>query len=1585
MRNVIDPLTQKETEFLHVVRQSLRARGESVLTRLKLERIAAEKYGIADRTEVKELTERAIGDIAREICLTPNTVMSYEEKFYQIVELYQRQANISHRSSHSILLQQYSTPIPLSFVMGLFCGVMEEQDGTLFFEPCAGNGLLTVTGNPGRFIVNEIDVGRRRILHSLPFLKIHNVDASQKFPGYIHYFDGVITNPPFGPMKEAVMHNGYKITQLEHLISIHALDCLKNDGRAAIIIGGHTRWDELGRIQAGSNRIFLNYLYAHYNVKDIINVNGKRLYTKQGTGFNIRIILIDGRRREVGGVAPKYDPIKDNVCNHFHELFERVMRNYKSIQRNFSVPKGITSKSKHILSVLKNAGFGTLEAPYLPASKTGISLDTQVPDSMAYEAQQAIERIQTAVGGDIDNYVRHRLGYDTKFELSQVLSAEQIDAVGMAIYNIEARQQGMVIGDQTGIGKGRVAAAIIRYGVLQGVKPIFLTEKANLFSDIYRDLTAIGSEDLRPFIINAKESKTDIKDEDGNVIYQALDNSEQKKVFESGKIPDEFDFCVATYSQFNSASKKPEKPNFLKGIAKGNILILDESHNSSGSSNTGVFMRYVITESKGVTFLSATFAKRPDNMPIYAMKTAIRDCTMRTDELVDAITRGGVALQEVLSSQLVSEGQMIRRERSFEGVEVNYITLDELSVEHSAISDSITEVIRDIITFQKTYVDKVIKELDKEMAEVGREVNVTKGTREAGVDNQPYFSKVFQVINQMLFSLKAESVAEQAIKRLKEGLKPVIAFSNTMGSFIENNDTENDAPVTDGDEIDHDFSEVLYRGLEGILRYTETTPSGRKEYHKLDLSELGKEATREYRQIERRIDSISTGISVSPIDVIVSRLSREGYKVAEVTGRKFELDITPGQRKAIIRARRKINTNDAFRRFNNNEIDVLLINQSGSTGASAHAVPTRKVPPSEVKRRVMIILQAELDINTEVQKRGRINRTGQLFKPIYDYISSSIPAEKRLMMMLQKKLKSLDANTTSNQKQSTKILDVPDFLNKYGNKVVSDYLVDNPEINATLDWPISLSQESTGEDSNLENAAHKVSGRVAVLPAKAQEDFYNDVIQRYSEYVEYLKQIGDYDLEVEDMNLEADLISSSLIKVGKGTGSVFGTDSYLEKISANVLKKPFTVNELDGLIKDSLKSMSAEDIQQDIIDKFESDHSYKREMEYQKVNEQCDRMIADIDDSTSLIIERKINGEIQEVNIMDEIEEYRAGKLELIERDLERRRSSLMLIFKFFHISRLLFVPFRATDQESQLVPAIFLGFKIDFAKPKPFLPSRIGLRIAIANSTKFMVIPASVSSEILGIIGASQAISQPEYDELLRKWDVYTKNSSTDRAIRYMVTGNILQAFSMFRGKLVSYTTKEKEIKKGILLPELWVPKKELDQIQVPVAKSIRLFRSLTSGNKITMDIGASIFRKGDRFKMIVSSSRSKGGDVYLDPQVLDYVEGGNFEKAGSNMACWIAESNIEPILKVMSENHGASITVSRSEFDQISADGFNVESYRSIILPPVVSDEDEDFARRKAIAEDESEVRDESEYLRIRAKALIIKLKLLTYLKAA
>jgi hypothetical protein len=1531
-----------------------------------LEKLAA-TFGIIDKTLVKELTELAIVNRARELAHAPGSV---RERFDAIVELYHSQVNLSHRTSQSILLQQYSTPAPIAYLAGVFCSIDDLK--VRVFEPSAGNGLLTIAASPAACTVNEIDTVRRRNLETQGFASVINMDATRSFKGFEKSFDAVLTNPPFGMLDTEVMYDSFAIRPLEHIMALRALDTMKDDGKAAIIIGGNTNWDDKGRIQAGKNRIFFNYLYSRYNVMDVININGAKLYSRQGTSFDVRLILINGRKASPSGAAPIYQAERDYEVKTFDELFERVM----DAKENELPMKPITELEREALRLQSLFGFDHtvstrkleeeayrlartlngeegLGAPYEPASDACVVLNTQVPDSMAFETKSAIQQIKEEVGGDIDNFVRHRLKYPTKAALCKVLSAEQIDAVAMAIYNIEARGQGMIIGDQTGIGKGRVAAAMIRYAVNQGVKPVFLTEKANLFSDIYRDLSAIGSGHLKPLIVNARESKTDIKDEDGNVIYQAPHPAEQENIIASRQVPSGYNFVVATYSQFNSPEKKPEKPNFLNAIAEDNIFILDEAHNSSGSSNTGEFLQSVVGKTKGVVFLSATFAKRPDNMPIYAMKTSISDCNMTKDDLVESITRGGVALQEVLSSQLVAEGQMLRRERSFEGVEVNYLMLDEKAEEHRAIADNITDILRDIIAFQTSHIDGQIEELDKIAVAEGKEVELREGTSQAGVDNMPYFSKVFQVINQMLFSLKAEAVAERAIMRLREGKKPVIAFASTMGSFIEQMENETGMPVADGDTINADFTEVLKRGLDGVLRYTEKDVDGNSIYKKFEISDLSVEAQTEYHRIMEKIKTVSTGITISPIDVIIKKIKDAGYTVAEVTGRKYELQMNWKGSKALVLPRKKVNTNDAFRQFNNNEVDVLMINQSGSTGASAHAIPTAKVPKEKVKQRVMIVLQAELDINTEVQKRGRINRTGQILKPIYDYVTSAIPAEKRLMMMLQKKLKSLDANTTSNQKQSTKILDVPDFLNKYGDKIVRDYLMENKEVNELLDDPLHLkdskADSSSGDSNAIEDAAHKVSGRVAVLSTRMQQDFYNEIAERYNDYVEYLKQIGDYDLEVEAMNLETETLNSRIVKMGKGSDSAFGDDSVMETVRANVLKKPFTKTELENLINESLKGKDPHTQQDEISEEYEADVKSRVMQEKTEANEKYDELIKHIAEEKKIqkVLAKQGDAAWRQAMAEREKEINAARELQLtnIQKTYSNRKQYLEKVFRFFFVSRNLKYPIETYTGGSELVPAVFLGFVIDKKKKNPYAPSVIKLRFAIANSSKYLAIPASYSEDIMAIIGASADLHQPSLNVLLSEWDSYTKENNADRRIRHIITGNLLQAFSDFKGKLVSYTTLDGKTRKGILLPENWNPAEQVqDRVVVPILKGASIIKSLVQNAHIVTNNGISFFRTGDYYKVIVAASRVKGGAVYLDKQILDLVEKNNFEKVSDKMVAMLPVSNIDKMIEVLQNNHSASLTINSSQFSQLKNVKERFRSRKPIELPSATEEAEDD-----------------------------------------
>lgn len=1551
----LDGLNNKEQQFVATIEHDLATKKSHNKT--SVEKLAA-SFGITDKNEVKELTELAIVNRARLLAHSEGTV---KERFHRIVQLYQSQVNLSHRTSQSILLQQYSTPAPIGYLAGIFCEIDKLQfNGGFAFEPSAGNGLLTIAAKPERVYVNELDNFRNRNLKTQGFANVWQRDATKPFFDVQQTFMAVMTNPPFGKMETEVMFDTFPIKPLEHVMALRALGCMADSGKAAIIIGGHTTWDEKGRIIAGKNRIFFNYLYSRYHVADVININGAKLYSRQGTSFDVRLILINGRKQTVSGAAPVYNPDKDREVKTFDELFERVM-DAKEIKKPM---KPMNDLEREAMLLQQLFGIDGLGAPYEPASESCVVLNTQVPDSMAFETRQAVLSIKEEVGGDIDNFVRHRLKYPNKAALCKVLSAEQIDAVAMAIYNIEARSQGMIIGDQTGIGKGRVAAAMIRYAVNQGVKPVFLTEKANLFSDIYRDLSAIGSGHLKPLIVNSKESKTDIKDEDGEIIYQAPSPTEQQSIISSRAVPAQYDFVLATYSQFNSPEKKPEKPNFLRAIADGNIFIMDEAHNSSGSSNTGEFLQGVVSKTKGVVFLSATFAKRPDNMPIYAMKTSIADCNMSKDDLVEAITRGGVALQEVLSSQLVAEGQMVRRERSFEGVEVNYLSLDTKSEEHRAIADNITDILRDIIAFQTNFVDAQVEELDKIAVAEGKEVALREGTSQAGVDNQPYFSKVFQVINQMLFSLKAEAVADQAIKRLKEGKKPVIAFASTMGSFIESMENEKGIAVGDSDTINADFSEVLKRGLDGILRYSEKDVDGNAIHKKFELSDLPPEAQTEYHRILEKINSVSTGITISPIDIIIKKIKDAGYSVAEVTGRKYELQLNWKGSKALILARKRINTNDAFRQFNNNEVDVLMINQSGSTGASAHAIPTAKVSKEQVKQRVMIVLQAELDINTEVQKRGRINRTGQILKPIYDYVTSAIPAEKRLMMMLQKKLKSLDANTTSNQKQSTKILDVPDFLNKYGDKIVKDYLMENKEVNDLLDDPLRLkdskADSGSSESQTLEDAAHKVSGRVAVLSTKMQQDFYNEIAERYTDYVEYLKQTGDYDLEVEAMNLEAETVSSKVIKMGKGSDSAFGDDSTLETVRANVLKKPFSKTELENLINESLKGKDPHKLQDKLVEDYEASVAERLKEEEAETEAKYDELIKNVPTEKKIqkIMDKQGEGAWRLAIAEREKELNGARELQLqnLRKTFENRKQYLEKAFRFFFISRNIKYPIETYNGGNELVPAVFLGFVIDNKKKNSYAPSAIKLRIAIANSSKYLAIPASYSEDIMAIIGASVDVHQPSMNVLLTEWEKYTKENNTDRRIRHIINGNLLQAFSDFKGKLVSYTTKNGETKKGILMPENWNPGEQVqDKVVVPILKAAPIVKSLVQNSQIITNNGLSFFKTGNHFKLIIAASRARGGDIYLDKNILELVEKNNFEKVSDKMVAMLPEKNIDKLLEILQTTHGCSITIHSSDLKNIKSDAGRYSNRKKIKLPP--DDEEEELPDNVIMLELEAE----------------------------
>ena len=317
----------------------------------------AKGYGIENKNLVKEYTELAIVLNAREIA--HDSRLTTYEKYLDIVALYQSQVNLSMRTSMSVLMQQYSTPAPISFLASSYILKDESLSGykafknivkgstkgkvkgnahltnnyskPIYFEPSAGNGLLTIALPYHQTYVNELDDIRLENLKEQPFAKVFNTDALADFETGKYgmffsnvKFDGIVSNPPFGSLSEPVLFGKFKIKRLEHAMCLNALRYMKDGGKAALIIGGHTSWDAHGRVTAGQNRIFLNYLYHFYKVEDVIPINGSKLYSRQGTSFNTRLILIDGAKEKPEGAAPLKNKRYSTLVNNHEELWERV-------------------------------------------------------------------------------------------------------------------------------------------------------------------------------------------------------------------------------------------------------------------------------------------------------------------------------------------------------------------------------------------------------------------------------------------------------------------------------------------------------------------------------------------------------------------------------------------------------------------------------------------------------------------------------------------------------------------------------------------------------------------------------------------------------------------------------------------------------------------------------------------------------------------------------------------------------------------------------------------------------------------------------------------------------------------------------------------------------------------------------------------------------------------------------------------------------------------------------------------------------------------------------------------------------------
>lgn len=794
------------------------------------------------------------------------------------------------------------------------------------------------------------------------------------------------------------------------------------------------------------------------------------------------------------------------------------------------------------------------QAPYVPRSvrkDEGIL----IPVNMAQPLQDALSSLEDAVG-DIDEYARAELGYDTVEQLHDALMGLQVDSVASAIYQM-GRGKAIVIADQTGIGKGRQAAAVIRWARNKGYVPVFVTVKPSLFTDMYNDLADIGTTDLSPFIMNREES---IKAPSGEKLFanRGDHRGTLDEIASTGQLPAGRDALFMTYSQINVDNTQRRA---ITALSQRAVFILDESHNAGGESATGQFIRDTLATAAGVTYLSATYAKRPDNMPLY-FKTDIGEASGDDNTLMSAMEAGGLPLQTVVANNLVKAGQMFRRERSYDGVSIETRAAVARRKEHEAMSDRTTEALRAIVAADKAfhihYFEYIRQQVEEEGAELGGGVGNNVSTT---VDHSEFSSVVHNFVRQMLLGLKADEAADEAIASLKRGEKPLIAVENTMGSFL--NEYAATLGLTVGDALgDYSYRTVLNRALERSRYIKYKHPNGEEEKRFIPLSELDPISLQAYERAQEVIDALNIEIPASPLDWIRNRITQAGYSVMEITGRNLSVDYS-GRVPALgrIDAAEQSDKVRTTRMFNDGQLDAIILNVAGSTGISLHA--SEKFKDQRVRH--MVVAQPAQDINIFMQMLGRIHRTGQVKLPKYTILNVDLPAEKRPTAVLSRKMKSLNANTSSNTESATSVKSA-DFLNKYGDRVVAAYLAEDQALAMALNITVS-----SGEKAEIEpDLARKATGRLALMPVEVQKQFYEDVEGQYNDLIEYLNKTNQNELEPRTFDFDAREIKSQVLVPESNPDSPFGQEAVYNELSIKAQGKPMTPQEIREAIADNL-------------------------------------------------------------------------------------------------------------------------------------------------------------------------------------------------------------------------------------------------------------------------------------------------------------------------------------------------------------------------------------------------------------------------------
>ena len=634
----------------------------------------------------------------------------------------------------------------------------------------------------------------------------------------------------------------------------------------------------------------------------------------------------------------------------------------------------------------------------------------------------------------------------------------------------EKYRRGFYIGDGTGVGKGREIAGVIVDNLRQGrKKAVWISEKQPLIEDAKRDFAGVGG---KPDLIFAHKDTTangTIDSKDGvlfttyHTLRSAAKSATEPGGFEKGDVVSlwsggqgnklvKINSKKAVVTIENEHGKEvvkrfqdvlsiggakdwqdrvrsavgPKKriDQLIEWLGKDfdGVIAFDEAHNANGAVKVGgsrgqndsslagqavVDLQARLPNAR-VMYVSATGATEVANLS-FATRLGLWGIGTpfpSVYKFIDQMDAGGLATMELVSRDMKQMGVYTARSLSFDGVT------------YARVEHELTPLQRDIYDRLAEAWQITLQNFNLALEVTGATENGKGKDKHAKANARSvYWGAQQRFFNQVVTSMQMPTVLEHVQRDLDNGDAVVLQLVNTneaqqKKALAKRREAADEGEADDLEDLDMTPRDQLITMVEKsfpVAQYEDFTDSDGKKHTRMVKKADGTPVENRQALAMREAlleDLRQIKVPDGPLELLLNHFGPKA--VAEITGRQERIVRKPNDKGEITAQMEKrgaaANRADADA-FMADKKRLLVFSDAGGTGFSFHADNTKK---NQRKRRHYLI-QPGWRANKAVQGLGRTHRTNEASQPEYKLASTDIPAQKRFLSSIARRLDQLGA------------------------------------------------------------------------------------------------------------------------------------------------------------------------------------------------------------------------------------------------------------------------------------------------------------------------------------------------------------------------------------------------------------------------------------------------------------------------------------------------------------------------------------------------------------------------------------------------